>query len=297
MRWSCCATVPWRRRGRDDHDEAESGELRVRVSRGRAGVSVGDSAPAVSRCEPATITSRCAGRTAAETLDAIRDAAVESGVGLRELTSRRADTRGRLDRGDAMSDARVIDVRFDRYRGERSGRGWAVWSLARWSALRSMGARRGWKAKLIPIALVLIAFAPAFIVLGLRALFPAVVDNLADALPFSNYQDMISIVILVFTVVITPELLCPDRRDRTLTLYFSTAVSRFEYVLGKFIAAALPLLALTLVPLVFLYLGNVVFAVHRWGTSRITWATSPASSPAAWWWPCSSPRSAWRWPH
>ena len=136
-----------------------------------------------------------------------------------------------------MSDARVIDVRFDRYSGERSGRGWAVWSLARWSALRSMGARRGWKAKLIPIALVLIAFAPAFIVLGLRALFPGVVDNLGDALPFSNYQDMISIVILVFTVVITPELLCPDRRDRTLTLYFSTAVSRFEYVLGKFIAA------------------------------------------------------------
>ena len=76
---------------------------------------------------------------------------------------------------------------------------------------------------------------------------------------------MISIVILVFTVVITPELLCPDRRDRTLTLYFSTAVSRFEYVLGKFIAAALPLLALTLVPLVFLYLGNVVFAVHPVG--------------------------------
>ena len=49
---------------------------------------------------------------------------------------------------------------------------------------------------------------------------------------------MISIVILVFAVVITPELLCPDRRDRTLTLYFSTAVSRFEYVLGKFLAAA-----------------------------------------------------------
>ncbi len=164
-----------------------------------------------------------------------------------------------------MSDARVIDVRFDRYRGERSGRGWAVWSLARWSALRSMGARRGWKAKLIPIALVLIAFAPAFIVLGLRALFPATVGNIANALPFSHYQDIISIVILVFTVVITPELLCPDRRDRTLTLYFSTAVSRFEYVLGKFIAAVVPLLALTLVPLVFLYLGNVVFAVHPVG--------------------------------
>ena len=79
---------------------------------------------------------------------------------------------------------------------------------------------------------------------------------------------MIAIVILVFAVVITPELLCPDRRDRTLTLYFSTAVSRFEYVLGKFIAAALPLLCLTLVPLLFLYAGNVVFAVHPVGYIR-----------------------------
>ena len=34
-----------------------------------------------------------------------------------------------------------------------------------------MGARRGWKVKLIPIALTLIAFAPALVVLGLRALF------------------------------------------------------------------------------------------------------------------------------
>ncbi len=163
------------------------------------------------------------------------------------------------------TDARVADVRFDRYTGVRSGRGWAVWSLARWSSLRAMGARRGWKAKIIPIALILIAFAPAIVVLGLRALFPGSIDSLASVLPFQNYQDMISVVILVFAVVITPELLCPDRRDRVLTLYFSTAVSRGEYVLGKIIAAVLPLLCLTLLPLAFLYAGNVVFAVHPAG--------------------------------
>ena len=53
-----------------------------------------------------------------------------------------------------------------------------------------------------------------------------------------------------------------------LTLYFSTAVSRSEYVLGKFLAAALPLLLLTLMPLVFLYAGNVIFAVHPVGYIR-----------------------------
>jgi len=164
-----------------------------------------------------------------------------------------------------LTGSRVIDVRFDRYRGERSGRAWAIWSLARWSALRAMGARRGWKAKLIPIALVLIAFAPALVVLGLRALFAGAISDLSSALPYSNYQQTIAIVILVFAVVVTPELLCPDRRDRTLTLYFSTAVSRSEYVIGKLLAAILPMLLLTLLPLIFLYAGNVVFAVHSVG--------------------------------
>ena len=108
---------------------------------------------------------------------------------------------------------------------------------------------------------------------------------------------MIALVILVFAVVITPELLCPDRRDRMLTLYFSTAVSRFEYVLGKFIAAALPLLALTLVPLVFLYVGNILFAVHPVGyvqdhladIARIIAGGIVVALFFAW--------SAWRWPH
>ena len=65
-----------------------------------------------------------------------------------------------------------------------------------------MGARRGWKAKLIPIALVLIAFAPALVVLGLRALFAGTISDLSSALPYSNYQETIAIVILVFAVVV-----------------------------------------------------------------------------------------------
>ena len=65
------------------------------------------------------------------------------------------------------TETRVHDVRFTRFEGELDGEGAAIISLARWSALRSMGARRSWKVKLIPIALTLIAFAPAVVVLGL----------------------------------------------------------------------------------------------------------------------------------
>jgi ABC-2 type transport system permease protein len=172
------------------------------------------------------------------------------------------------------SEARVIDVAFRRYDGPRAGRIEAIWSLARWSALRALGARRGWKVKVIPIALTLLAFAPALVILGLRALFgtSTITTNIIKALPYSNYSSTTAVVILVFSVVITPELVCPDRRDRTLSLYFSTAIGRADYVAGKIVAALLPLLLVTLAPLLLLYVGNVLFAVHPLGYLQQHWA-------------------------
>jgi len=161
-------------------------------------------------------------------------------------------------------DVRVTDVVYSRYDGLRVGWVVVIWLLARWSSLRALGVCRGWKAKLILITLILLGFAPGIVVLGLRALFgPSVFKGgLADALPYADYAGIISIVILVFSVVVTPELVCPDRRDRTLSLYFSTAISRGDYVAGKVLAALMPILLVTLAPPLILYAGNVLFAVH-----------------------------------
>jgi ABC-2 type transport system permease protein len=174
------------------------------------------------------------------------------------------------------ADAEIRDVRYGVYAGERRGRGAAVLSLARWGALRSLGARRGWKAKAVPIALILLAAAPAVIVLGVRALFADQTGiDLTDALPFSGYQAIIGVVILLFAGITTPELLCPDRRDGTLQLYFSTAVSRGEYLAGRVIAAIVPLLLVTLVPMLVLYAGILVFEEHPVAYLQESWAELP----------------------
>ncbi len=173
-------------------------------------------------------------------------------------------------------DAEIRDVRYQRYAGARRGNSAGVVSLARWGALRSLGARRGWKAKAVPIALILLATAPAVIVLGVRALFAEQSGiDLSDALPFSGYQAIIGIVILVFAAVTTPELLCPDRRDGTLSLYFSTAVSRHEYLLGRVLAAVVPLLLVTLVPLLVLFAGIMVFEDFPLAWLGDNWAELP----------------------
>ena len=175
------------------------------------------------------------------------------------------------------SEARLVDTAFTTYQGPRAGRLAAIWSLAHWSALRALGARRGWKAKVIPISLTLLAFAPALVVLGLRAILGSgsVSRSVANAVPYSDYISTIAIVVLVFSVVITPELVCPDRRDRTLSLYFSTAIGRFDYVVGKIVAALMPLLLVTLAPVLLLYAGTVLFAVHPVGYLQAHWLDLP----------------------
>jgi ABC-2 type transport system permease protein len=174
------------------------------------------------------------------------------------------------------AEAEIRDVRYGTYAGERRGRGAAVLSLARWGALRSLGARRGWKAKAVPITLILLAIAPAVIVLGVRALFADQTGiDLTEALPFSGYQAIIGVVILLFAGITTPELLCPDRRDGMLQLYFSTAVSRGEYLAGRVIGAIAPLLLVTMVPMLVLYAGILVFEEHPVGYLEDNWAELP----------------------
>ena len=174
------------------------------------------------------------------------------------------------------TDAEIRDVRYQRYEGERRSRMAGVVSLARWGALRSLGARRGRKAKAVPITLTLLAIAPAIIVLGVRALFADQSGiDLTDALPFSDYQAIIGVTILLFAAVTTPELLCPDRRDGTLQLYFSTAVSRREYLAGRVAAAVIPLLLVTLVPLLVLFVGIVVFEEFPLGWFQDNWTELP----------------------
>jgi ABC-2 type transport system permease protein len=178
--------------------------------------------------------------------------------------------------GARAPEAEIRDVRYGTYAGERRGRLAAVLSLARWGALRSLGARRGWKAKAVPITLILLAVAPAVIVLGVRALFADQTGiDLTEALPFSGYQAIIGVVILLFAGITTPELLCPDRRDGMLQLYFSTAVSRGEYLAGRVIGAIVPLLLVTLVPMLVLYAGILVFEEHPVGYLEDNWAELP----------------------
>jgi ABC-2 type transport system permease protein len=172
--------------------------------------------------------------------------------------------------------ARIEDIGYARYEGERRSRLAAVWSLARFGALGTLGARRSWRAKILPIALIAIAFAPTLVVLGLHALLASrFAGRFPNLVPYGSYYLEIGIVVLLFAGITTPDLLCPDRRNRVLSLYLSTAVSRTEYVAGRMLGALLPLLLTTLAPVVVLYAGNTLFADDSLTYVEDHWADLP----------------------
>jgi ABC-2 type transport system permease protein len=171
--------------------------------------------------------------------------------------------------------ARLEDTRYARYDGVRRPPWYALISLARWSAFGALGARKSWRAKFLPIALTLVALLPAFAVLAIRAIVgQRFADRFPELIPYRQYLTEIGLDVTIFAAILCPELLCPDRRDNVLSLYLSTAVGRLTYVAGKFLAALVPLLSLTLLPVLLLFVGNTFFAASATGYLADHWLDS-----------------------
>ena len=153
-------------------------------------------------------------------------------------------------------DAGVIyDRGYRRYEGERAGRTSAIAALFGYSLRRMVGIGKRWTAKILPAFLYLVAFGPILAIIGLRAIFPIPPD------PNGGYADLfglILIVVLIFAATAAPELLCDDRRQGVLALYFSRVITRGDYLLAKLAALAVLLLSVTALPMLLLFLGNAL---------------------------------------
>jgi ABC-2 type transport system permease protein len=157
----------------------------------------------------------------------------------------------------------VFDRGYARYTGPRLGRRQAVRSLIGFSMKRAMGIRKSWTAKVLPFLLYIAVIIPVIVMIG--------VDALITDFNFGSYTSYISwtfVVVGVFVAMSAPEMLCVDRKERTLPLYFSRAISRLDYVAAKVVAMTLLTMTMTLVPMVILWLGQQLSADSVWGAIR-----------------------------
>lgn len=143
--------------------------------------------------------------------------------------------------------ATLYDVRYSRFTGQREPRWRSVLVLAQSSASRALGIRRPAGAKVWPFFLLAAAYLPVVVGIGIPLLIPGGA-RVAEVLPYQQLLAFLGLVIVAFTTTTVPSLLTRERRDRVLSLFFSTALSPLEYVAGKVLAALFLMCLVTLLP-------------------------------------------------
>lgn len=169
--------------------------------------------------------------------------------------------------GNGTGAGSIYDLGYRGYEGARLGRNHAILTLYLYSLRGAFGLGRRATAKIVPFALVILAFLPAVIQLGIGAL----VTDQISLITHVGYYEYVSIIIGLFCASVAPELVGKDQRTRTLSLYFSRALLRRDYAIAKFAAMTTALLFLTLVPQAVLYVGNGFATNDAWGYVRGEW--------------------------
>lgn len=149
----------------------------------------------------------------------------------------------------------VYDRGYKHYDGQRLGRRHAFSALIRYSISRSLGIKKRWTAKIVPIILYVVAAGTVLILIGIESFLPD-----TETMSYADFFGFIFVILGMFVATIAPEMLCPDRRENVLTLYFSRAITRLDYVLAKLSATAILTLTISFVPVALLWLFRQLLA-------------------------------------
>ncbi len=161
----------------------------------------------------------------------------------------------------------IYDLGYRSYEGARLGRWHAITSVYTHSLRGVFGLGRHHSSKIIPFGLAIITLLPAVVQVGVVALAKETVDVFRP----DDYYEFIQWPLALFVAAVAPELVGRDQRNRTLSLYFSRALLRSDYVLAKVASLATALLILMLVPQTAVFLGNSLAGDDSAGYLRDNW--------------------------
>jgi len=149
----------------------------------------------------------------------------------------------------------VYDRGYQRYEGPPGGRKTAALALYKSSLRRALGLRRPWRQKAVPFLLLGIATLPAMINVGFGFLTRGSPVQGFEFISYYEYAGLSS-VLLLFVAVTAPDLVCPDRRQRVLSLVLARPLTSIDYALVKIAAVVTCVFAFSLLPQVLLFVGQ-----------------------------------------
>lgn len=166
----------------------------------------------------------------------------------------------------------IFDIGYQHYDGPRGGRLRAVWSLWVNGFRTTLGLGRGALAKLLPFGMLIATVAPAAGILILAAILGPEEDLIPS---HEDYYELISILLLLFSAIIAPELLIPDRRSGVINLYLVRPLTAMDYVAARWAAFLALSLILVYSGQVFLLIGFLLTASDPVDYLRDNWLDIP----------------------
>lgn len=170
----------------------------------------------------------------------------------------------------SQAQAEIYDLGYQHYEGPRGGRMQAVKSLWVNSFRTTIGLGRGARAKILPVLMSLFVIAPPAVFLVIAAVSPV-----AAQVSHADFYTATSILLLLFSAIIAPELLIPDRRNGVTTLYLVRPLTAFDYVIARWSAFLTVALLVTLFGQVLVLIANSLAAEQAREFLQENWLDIP----------------------
>ncbi len=166
----------------------------------------------------------------------------------------------------------VYDIGFQRYTGPREGRARARKAIWANGVRTALGIGRGWPSKVLPALLFLALMGPALVFIILASTLGRIVEDIPG---HAEYYQGASIILMVFSAIIAPELLTADKRSGVINLYLVRPISPTDYVLGRWLAFFTITLGVLYLPQIVLLTGLTLGADQPLEHLRANWQEVP----------------------
>jgi ABC-2 type transport system permease protein len=147
-------------------------------------------------------------------------------------------TTARIDVPAGAAQGNVFDIGYQRYTGRREGRWRSRHAIFTNGVRTALGLGRGGRAKILPWFFIALLSGIAIIMALVAGAAERIggPDAAAQLPSHADYYGIASILIFVFAALVAPELLCRDRRERTITLYLVRPITASDYILSRWAA-------------------------------------------------------------
>ena len=151
----------------------------------------------------------------------------------------------------------VFDIGYQRYAGVREGVGRSRRAIFKDGVRIALGLGRGGRAKILPWAFIVILASIGLIMAMVAGAMARLGGPQAAAqVPsHSDFYGIASIILFVFGAIIAPELICRDRREKSLTLYLVRPVTGSDYIASRWAAFLVVVVATAWLPQLILFIG------------------------------------------